>query len=105
MDSDGMDRMLRQERVPMISEADRWSRIDSCPHSGDAFLLYGVHNTDNGRSWRVGDDWVAIGLWDIWREPQNWVFSKDGMPMWNEPLLWREVPFDSAREALAAQQR
>ena len=101
-DDGDADRPYTQDRVDELlaeAEAEHWDEIDKCPRTGAAFLLYGVHDTDNGKSWSKGDDWVAIGLWDIWREPQNWVFSKDGTPMWSKPLLWREVPFDGARAA------
>ena len=70
----------------------KWQPIETAPKDGTAFLAYGRHATDNGKHWQKGDHWWAIILWDIWREPHRWVFSKDGAPTWSEPLNWMPLP-------------
>lgn len=62
---------------------DFWNPIHRAPRDGTAVLGYGKHThspADAQRGVKPGDHWWAIMLWDIWREPSRWVFSKDGKP-------------------------
>jgi hypothetical protein len=62
---------------------------------GAGFLAYGRHKKSDGRPGhhKESDHWWAIILWDIWREPYQWVFSKDGesLSKWGEPLAYAEL--------------
>ena len=73
-----------------------WFDMPTAPKDGSAFIAFGVHNEDSGRrgSYKTGDHWQAIVLWDIWREPHQFVFSKDCEPItrWGDPLLWTQLP-------------
>jgi hypothetical protein len=64
--------------------------IEEAPKDGAAFLAFGIHDTDNGRHWRKGDEWTCILLYDTWREVGmgggEFVFSKDGAKPWSKPL-------------------
>lgn len=75
-----------------IETSDGWLDFESAPRDGHAFLASGIHDTDNGRSWRKGDQWQAILLWNVWQEPGGFVFSKDGAQPWSRPLKWRPLP-------------
>lgn len=71
-----------------------WLPMSSAPKDGTAFLAYGKHThspPDAQRGVKAGDHWWAIILWDVWREPQQFVFSKDGAPVWSEPQCWRPL--------------
>lgn len=74
-----------------------WRPIETAPQDGFGFLAYGRHAADcplpGANRWRKGDHWWAIVQWDIWREPHQWVFGKDGRPLreWGEPLLWQPL--------------
>lgn len=74
-----------------------WLDMPTAPRDGTAFIAFGVHSQSEGSGrigHRAGDHWQAIVLWDIWREPHQFVFSKDGEPItrWGDPLLWTHLP-------------
>lgn len=72
-----------------------WKPIESAPKDGNAFLGYGIHDLASGnapRGVQTGDYWRAIILWDKWRDPNRWVFSKDGLPTWSAPTHWQPLP-------------
>lgn len=69
--------------------------------NGRGLLLYGHHDDDSGRegSFKRGDRWWAIALWDVWwqRNPwassgPRWVFALNGHPLeWGEPTHFCEL--------------
>lgn len=69
--------------------------IAAAPRDGTGILAYGLHDRDDAPGAacgvRAGDHWFAILLWDRWREPHGWVFSKDGMPAWTPPLAFCDL--------------
>jgi hypothetical protein len=68
--------------------------IDCAHRDGTAYLGFGIHDRvpdDAQRGVKPGDYWFGVILWDIWREPSQWVFSKDGEPVWSEPLAYFEL--------------
>jgi hypothetical protein len=73
-----------------------WQPMATAPQDGFAFLAYGVHDTDNGVHWKVGDKWCAMVQFDMWRAKQvlssAFVFAKDGRPLWSPPLGWLPLP-------------
>jgi hypothetical protein len=64
-----------------------WLPFESYPTDGQGFLAFGLHDDDSGRAggWVKGDHFWAIAQWDIWREPHQLVFGKDGAPLWKDP--------------------
>lgn len=73
-----------------------WWPMSSAPRDGSAFLAFGIHDTDNGPHWGVGDEWIAILVFNVWRDEINggerFVFSKDGDTPWSEPQGWLPLP-------------
>lgn len=83
-----------------------WQPMATAPKDGFAFLAHGVHDTDNGVHWKIGDKWCAMIQFDIWRakeaviseggqtlsEVHDFVFAKDGAPLWSKPLGWLPLP-------------
>lgn len=70
------------------------SSRDNTPQDGRGFLAYGRHARDEGRPgrYKAGDHWWAILQWDIWREPHQFVFAKDGAPFdWGDILAWAKL--------------
>ena len=76
--------------------ADAWRPIATARKDGIAFIAYGRHTRGDGRPerYKLGDHWWAIIQWDIWREPHQFVFGKDGKPIsdWGEPTHWMPLP-------------
>jgi hypothetical protein len=71
----------------------------TAPRNGFGFLAYGIHTTTPpgaARGVRPGDHWWAILQFDIWREPHQFVFAKDGTPAWSEPKAWAELTIPGA---------
>ncbi|MDF1506212.1 hypothetical protein [Roseisolibacter sp. H3M3-2] len=70
----------------------QWRLFSSAPRDGFGFLAYGHHDdpvpTDAGRGVRPGDHWWAILQFDIWREPHQFVFARDGAPAWPGAIAW-----------------
>ena len=77
-----------------IREMSGWRPIETAPKDGSAFLGYGVHdmNANPPKGVQDGDYWRAIILWDKWRDPNGWVFSKDGLQLWSKPTHWQPLP-------------
>ena len=74
---------------------DHWKMMVTAPMDGSAILGFGVHTGPHptaARGVTAGDRWMAIMLWDVWREPHQWVFAKDGEPVWSQPLCWINLP-------------
>jgi hypothetical protein len=72
-----------------------WLPIESAPKDGSAILGFGTHvgtPHEEQRGVVAGDWWWAIMLWDVWRNPHQWVFSKDGSPTWSAPSHWMPLP-------------
>lgn len=71
-----------------------WRPIAEAPRDGTAFYGYGRHITDNGKHWSAGDHFWGIVQWDIWRPKCGFgfVFSKDGVPVWETMTHWRPLP-------------
>lgn len=65
--------------------------------NGRGLMLYGRHADDSGRegSFRKGDHWWAIAVWDIWRPKTHaprWVYALSGEPLtWGEPTHYCEL--------------
>lgn len=81
---------------PAPPPVPEWQPMDTAPRDGSAFLAYGIHDANNLRSWRVGDNWRAIVLFDVYREVgmggSEFVFSKDGARLWSKPAGWMPLP-------------
>ena len=79
----------------MIPASDAWLPFAGAPRDGIGFLAYGVHDhefrTGDRIHWRAGDHWWGILVFDIWREPGEFVFAKDGALPWSEPLCWQPL--------------
>jgi hypothetical protein len=72
-----------------------WQPIETAPKDGTAVLGFGIHDRspdDAQRGVLPGDHWWSIMLWDIWRQPNRWVFAKDGTLTWSEPTHWMPLP-------------
>ena len=77
----------------LAAEEARWRPMVEAPRDGSAVLAFGIHDhtpPDAQRGVVAGDRWWAIILWDVWRGG-GWVFSKDGAPVWSEPLRFMEL--------------
>jgi hypothetical protein len=88
----GYERGLRDARALLPRH---WNAMDSAPRDGNAFLACGVHTSSPPsaqRGVKAGDTWWAIILWDIWRTPHQFVFAKDGEPLWSAPKGWMRLP-------------
>jgi hypothetical protein len=101
--------MIDLNNADVAAAMNCWRAIDDAPRDGSAFLAYGRHTErsakrrDVQQGVQAGDHWWAIILWDVWRRHLiqldhpglQWVFSKDGSPVWSTPLRWMPltVPF------------
>jgi hypothetical protein len=97
----GWERTIEQQReeIARLRAATSWMPISLAPTDGTAFIAYGRHNKDcpiqdgNDR-YKQGDHWWALLVYDIWRQPHQFVFCKDGTPgnSWGEPSHWLPLP-------------
>jgi hypothetical protein len=87
--------------IPEDLRGNYWQPFENAPKDGFGFLAYGRHAEGSGRvgSYEAGDHWWAIIQWDVWREPHQFVFGKDGRPIadWGKPLFWKplDIPGES----------
>jgi hypothetical protein len=81
-----------EEPAPLMQT---WQPIVTAPKDEAAVLGYGrhTHSPDDAlRGVVEGDHWWSIMVWDKWRAPQQWVFAKDGKPVWSAPTHWMPLP-------------
>jgi len=83
------------ETLYTLLDHEDWQTMECAPQDGSPVHGFGVHAINPpasaGRGVKPGDGWLAIMLFDVWRDPHQWVFAKDGESLWSHPVCWRPL--------------